>query len=229
VGLYAILGNHDHDGDVGAQIRFSTSPQNPVLDEKTGQRFWTMPRRFYEKRLNDVHYVFLDTESSDLSLQIQELEPILATSTARWKIVCGHHPLVSDDREWHEGKAEAELLDLVQEHAHLYLAGHDHSVQIHSLSRGKGPLQVICGCSGNAWGVRRYRNARSLMRSDPMMAGFVLLSIGTDRITVKPYQVEPRLNSKPILIGEIAVLESRRIDVNILEKRFETKSRCIIT
>ncbi|MBX9862376.1 MAG: metallophosphoesterase [Hyphomicrobium sp.] len=101
---YAILGNHDHKGSVAAQIEYS---------EKS--RRWMMPSAYYRRiepiaPITEAEFFYLDTtplvsqqpsvwsrwiSGTDPDEQFSWLESCLRSSSAVWKIVVGHHPIVS--------------------------------------------------------------------------------------------------------------------------------------
>jgi len=146
--VFATLGNHDHHGNVQAQVEYA----------KLNKR-WTMPDRYYTftKRLDDgaqVEFFALDTtpiakQEVSVAHQLAWLDSALAKSQARWKIVFGHHPLHSHGRH---GKSETMIAALeglfVKHKVDLYLAGHDHALEM--LKPVKGVHYVISGGAGGA-------------------------------------------------------------------------------
>ncbi|MGH8250120.1 MAG: metallophosphoesterase [Steroidobacteraceae bacterium] len=86
------------------------------------------------------------------------LERSLAASPARWKIVIGHHPLWSSaGSKFQQARAlRALILPALCRHADLYLAGHEHTLELHTdackdvtEARGRPPLgQVVSGAAG---------------------------------------------------------------------------------
>ena len=95
-----VLGNHDYSGNTDAQLAYTRKNKR-----------WTMPARYYKisKALpgSAADFFFLDTQhlkrddwfgrlfSEKPDEQLTWLEAELAASTARWKIVVGHHPVFS--------------------------------------------------------------------------------------------------------------------------------------
>ncbi|MCF6251768.1 MAG: metallophosphoesterase [Methylococcaceae bacterium] len=65
--------------------------------------------------------------------QLNWLKNALNQSQARWKIVMGHHPLWSSGgRKFEQAKALRKLLlPILCNNADLYLAGHEHSLEVH--------------------------------------------------------------------------------------------------
>lgn len=62
------------------------------------------------------------------------LENALQSSTATWKIVVAHHPIWSSSgSKFEQGRALRQLiLPTVCKYADLYVAGHDHTLEVHS-------------------------------------------------------------------------------------------------
>jgi tartrate-resistant acid phosphatase type 5 len=86
------------------------------------------------------------------------LERSLAESPARWKIVMGHHPIWSSaGSKFQQARAlRALILPALCRYADLYLAGHEHTLELHSddcrdvpEARGRAPLpEVVSGAAG---------------------------------------------------------------------------------
>jgi len=154
--FYAILGNHDHLGSIGAQIQYKGNG-------------WIMPRRFYDDKVENVHLIALDTfelapiESIKNSVgmgmsvndcqkridffnqenQYEWLEKTLKKSKAQWKIVFGHYPIYSNGAHGDTTQLQIYLLPLLKKYGvHLYLSGHDHSI----CHKEDGVHCIVSGC-----------------------------------------------------------------------------------
>jgi acid phosphatase len=153
---HVILGNHDYQGDVAAQVAYAvTSPR------------WSLPAPYYTRieTLPDgtrVEFFFLDTsryileyqhswsrvrvQGQDKQAQCEWLERALARSTAAWKIVVGHHQLYAANGPRFDFPEMIEpfkpLLDRYGVHA--YINGHKHSLEhivvdgVHYITCGAG-------------------------------------------------------------------------------------------
>lgn len=158
--FYAILGNHDHLGNILAQIKY----------KKNG---WIMPSRFYDFVIKNVHFIALDTfelapiesmkNSVGMGMSVSEcthlldffrlekqyewLEHTLKKSKSKWKIVFGHYPIYSNGAHGDTQQLQIHLLPLLKKYGvHLYLSGHDHSIchkedGVHCLVSGCGSRQ----------------------------------------------------------------------------------------
>jgi len=129
------------------------------------------------------------------------LAQALASSTARWKIVMGHHPL------WSSGGTKSEqarvlrrmLLPALCKDADLYLSGHDHTLELHlddcrEAGGAKKPLlQVVSGAGAKQRPVHQPFAARQV-RDNPQLTslwarglvwGFVHLTVDEDQARVR--------------------------------------------
>ncbi len=141
---FPLLGNHEYRGNTQA-----------VLDYGKVSRRWVMPGRYYsfEKEVEDgnekILFVFIDTTplidkyrrdtedypdagKQSIAAELDWLETTLATSTAKWKVVMGHHPIFAET-----GKNESERDDMQKRVKPLldkygvdaYICGHIHNFQ----------------------------------------------------------------------------------------------------
>lgn len=158
---YVVLGNHDWQGDVQAQIDYTNV---------SGR--WTLPSTYYSTELaiddsTQVQFFFIDTtpiadpdraylypQSNlwDRSAQLTWLDSTLSRSTAAWKIAVGHHPIIAaSSKESYNNNPylNSDLLPILERHGvQIYFAGHDHNLQhlktddspIHHFISGAGSL-----------------------------------------------------------------------------------------
>lgn len=127
---YAVLGNHDHRGNIQAQIDYHTV--NPR---------WNMPARYYTFRKTSPNGVATDFFAIDTHPLIESqfgfaaeqeawLRKALKASDARWKVVVGHHMIRS-----HGGYGDQQvMIDRIKpildsNNVDLYMNGHDHDLQ----------------------------------------------------------------------------------------------------
>jgi len=143
--FYPCLGNHDHEGNVEAQVAYSARNPN-----------WRMAARYYAFQFPlaadlGAEFFVLDTMpigtgvfGSIYDPQVAWLKRALAASPARWKIVMGHHPLRGGSHEspgfrllWNLGPVFAD------ESIDLYFSGHNHVLGL--VDSGKGWVQILSG------------------------------------------------------------------------------------
>jgi hypothetical protein len=117
--FYATLGNHDWG-----------QPNSPAAEIVFTQRSpsWRMPAAYYTFTAGDAQFFALDTDVIS-DKQLLWLDGALAASTARWKIVYGHHPIYSEGAHEDNNIKIAQLLPVLRGRADIYLAGHDHDMQ----------------------------------------------------------------------------------------------------
>jgi len=151
-----ILGNHDYRGNVQAQLDYSRQSLR-----------WRLPARYYMETVSlpdggTADFFYLDTSpfirkyigsktdisGQDTDAQLAWLDGALARSTARWKIVIGHHPIytaLSDEDGYDHDQPEliARLNPLLVAHnVPLYVCGHDHCLQVVEMA---GTTYVVNG------------------------------------------------------------------------------------
>ena len=168
VPFYAILGNHD----------YRTNPQAQV-DYTTLSKRWKMPNRYYSfvQPIDDstsVEIFCLDTnplaylsvgEAKTLTdtgkemIQIHWIAERLEQSTARWRIVMGHHPLYSGG-EHGDNKALQYLLEplFTKYRVDFYVCGHDHDLEL--LKPIHGVTYVVSGAGSKHRDVRWRDNTQ---------------------------------------------------------------------
>ncbi|MEB3235422.1 MAG: metallophosphoesterase [Cyanobacteriota bacterium] len=117
VPFYAVLGNHD--------IR--TENGNPQVAFQP----FGMKGRWYSVRRGPVEFFMLDTNvNASWQHQLPWLKGALATSTAPWKVVVGHHPIYSAGLYGDDRTLIARLTPLFAKHrVQLYINGHEHNYE----------------------------------------------------------------------------------------------------
>jgi hypothetical protein len=161
--FYAILGNHDYGatstGSKNAQLAYARLPVGKAAGQRPSDK-WCMPAGHYDIRLGNVHLFALDTQ--DISeAQARDMAARVAQSTATWKVVLGHHPRFSSGA--HEPTTELigqlgmfALIDpVICAGADLYLAGHDHHLELIAPGRHPRCPGVAFAISGAGSKVRR--------------------------------------------------------------------------
>jgi hypothetical protein len=155
-----------------------------VLDERPA---WTRPATDRERNM------------------VAWLEQSLRESSARWKIVMAHHPLWSSaGSKFQEARVLRRLLlPTLCRYADMYLAGHEHTLELHSDSCSKAlpgePVQPLPNIVSGAAAKQRPLNSWFMAhqaRDNPelktffargMTWGYAHLSLDGDRATVRIY------------------------------------------
>jgi 3',5'-cyclic AMP phosphodiesterase CpdA len=117
VPFHAVLGNHD--------IR--TGNGDPQIAYKP----FGMSGRWYTVRKGPVEFFMLDTNmNAPWQWQMPWLKKALATSTAPWKVVVGHHPIYSAGVYGDDPNSIARLTPVFALYGvQLYINGHEHNYE----------------------------------------------------------------------------------------------------
>ncbi|KAK4371244.1 hypothetical protein RND71_010719 [Anisodus tanguticus] len=158
---YNVLGNHDYRGDALAQL-------SPILKQKDSR--WICLRS-YIVNTEVAEFFFVDTtpfqdmyftnpkdHSYDwrdvlprkdyLSSVLEDLDSALKESSAKWKIVVGHHTIKSAGHHGNTVELELQLLPILQaNNVDFYLNGHDHCLE--HISSSDSPLQFLTSGGGS--------------------------------------------------------------------------------
>jgi predicted phosphodiesterase len=108
-------------------------------------------------RIDDTQPWALPRDAEEAN-QAEWLEEALASSPARWKIVIGHHPIWSSAGSKYRQAAMMRrlILPALCRHADLYLAGHEHTLEVFTDdcrdvpgAKHRAPLpEVVSGAAG---------------------------------------------------------------------------------
>lgn len=152
---YVVLGNHDYEGSPNAEVAYSArSPR------------WRMPSRYWSQTMpiggEMATFYFLDTTpiarlgnaaahvpmlgtSSEARAQLQWFEETLAADRSRWKIVVGHHPILSSGNHGETPAVVERVKPLLERYGvHVYLNGHEHDLE-HLV---ENDVHYVCSGSG---------------------------------------------------------------------------------
>jgi acid phosphatase len=181
--FYAVLGNHDYyNGDEDCEIDYTEHSSR-----------WRMPSKYYSfkytipNETTEIEFFALETtpihENSTLGpselAQLNWLATALSSSTARWKIVFGHHPIYSNgDHGGSERVRSAVEQILIDNGVDLYLAGHDHNLEI--LEPVNGVHYVVSGAGA---GIRSYQHGDNTIYGASLL-GFMALRISYEEIVI---------------------------------------------
>lgn len=152
--LYSILGNHDYHSNAHAQVLYTFHPPNkiwkmpyyyyaeefPVGNDKLQMLFLDTAILAPEFTVDIMSrcgveafrlHAFRKHAEMHREKHIRWLHKQLSTGDYRWKVVCGHYPIVSNGPHEVCNVLHRLLSPLFQEYGvHLYLSGHDHNAQV---------------------------------------------------------------------------------------------------
>ncbi|KAJ4960845.1 hypothetical protein NE237_020755 [Protea cynaroides] len=162
---YSVLGNHDYRGDVEAQL----SPvltnidhrwlcmRSYIVNAEIAEIFFVDTTPFVDKYFTHPgHHTYdwsaiIPTREKYMSTLLKDLDSALKESTAKWKIVVGHHTLRSAGQHGDTQELVKDLLPILKaDDVDLYINGHDHLVQ--HISSLDSKLQYFTSGGGSkAW------------------------------------------------------------------------------
>ncbi len=198
VPVFPALGNHDYMGRVEAQVEYSRV--NPR---------WRLPARYHaftwppEAQAPLVEVFIADTQAMLLrggdADQRAWLAAALERSTARWKVVVGHHPIYSNGRHGGSGSLRERLEPLLIEHrVDLYMAGHDHHLEM--LRPVSGVHHLVSGGGGGPEMAYRSEWVDETSYYAATGGGFVALRAGDDDLVLEFVRTDGRTQFAHTLI-----------------------------
>ncbi|PON84080.1 Acid phosphatase, type [Trema orientale] len=160
---YSILGNHDYRGDAEAQL----SPllrkidsrwlclRSFILNAETAEFFFVDTTPFVDSYFVETDHTYdwrgVSPRLTYLANLLKDLEITLRESTAKWKIVVGHHAIRSAGHHGDTSELIQNLLPLLEAHdVDLYINGHDHSLE-HIKSSDSAIQFLTSGAGSKAW------------------------------------------------------------------------------
>jgi len=177
--FYISLGNHDWGepaGPLGEYVYGLTS------------KSWRLPALYYTYTAGPAQFFAVNTNALT-ERQLSWLRAELARSTAKWKIVYGHHPVYEQTDYTVERQRQLLLPILKQYGAHVYLAGHHHTMQHWQVD---GIDYVVSGAGGasnyDLGDTTRANPARKFVASRP---GFADLEVSDGSLTLRFVGIGP--------------------------------------
>ena len=190
---YVALGNHDYRGVPQAQLDYTAHSHR-----------WKMPARYYKLSgtqigLPGVDLFAIDSsplvhqyrdkvdapiaanvKGQDTAAQLAWLDRELGASTARWKLVYGHHTIRSGGSQHGETPELVELIrPLLERHGvQAYINGHDHDMQ--HISDG-GVDYICCGAGSEVRPVKAVKGTKFCVSR----SGFGAISVEGDALSLQ--------------------------------------------
>lgn len=212
--FHVIAGNHDHYGNVQAQIDYSSRSSR-----------WSFPSLYYTftETAPDgatVQFVMIDTYTlagqSQLNAedvggltgdqlpgppdvaaaesQTQWIESTMAASTADYLIVAGHYPVQSAAEHGPTSALSSSKFPyLIKYKASAYLCGHDHAEQ--HIDMGDGVQYHVIGAAnlkGSFDHISKYSNAQIKFKA-LTTGGYAVVSANKSGMTIKHYDGDGKL------------------------------------
>jgi len=168
--VYASLGNHDWG--------LSDSPAAEILYSERSPT-WRMPSPYYTFSAGPAQFFALDTNEVS-EAQLLWLDAELKKSSAKWKLVYGHHPIYSDGRHGDSQVLIEKLLPLLKNRVDVYLVGHDHI--LNHIKPEAGVHFFICGGGGAP--LYEIKPGRRTLFAQAIN-GFTIVEIGLSELKVR--------------------------------------------
>ncbi len=167
--IYASTGNHDWG--------LADSPAAEIIYSQKSPS-WKMPALYYTYTAGPAQFFALATHAMS-ETQIQWLDRELSRSTAKWKIVYGHHPIYTYGTHGDSPELERMLLPVLKGRVHAYIAGHDHLVQ--HLKPIDGVHLFVTPSSGQT--ARPVKSGEKTLAVDTF-DGFMVLDVSPEKLDV---------------------------------------------
>jgi len=178
VPFYALLGNHDYDGNEQAEIDYTAWSDR-----------WNMPARNYhilrpEGGAAPLLEIFVIDSNAVDAASAAALGAAIAASQARWKIAALHHPLYSNGPHPDDELGQnAFLLPLLCDGVDAVLAGHDHFFShLDDPNDGCDFQEFIVGTGGRT--LHAIRNDSRTIYAEAAY-GFAWIEASADALTLK--------------------------------------------
>lgn len=195
VPLLPVLGNHDSCGASKPEAQIGAPLPN-----------WQFPSRQYDVHTPLADFLMIDTTPFVIGRGTALVEHVrhgFDSSSARWRIVVGHHVVVSSG--WHgrfPAAEHAKMLTLLpalrDAKADLYVCGHDHHLELLDTK----PRMLVSG-AGSAPIPPVARRPATLWPNEPMRKiGFALLELTRTAMTVRFYDGNGAPLSEPFTFSK---------------------------
>lgn len=228
-----VAGNHDHSGPTPGDGRDPGGAEAQVAYARLNAQ-WVMPGRTYRAPVGNLAEFFA-VDTAPLAAAAAPLRPgdrpggardlaqrtwlgaALAQSSARWKVVIGHHPLFSNGQHGDAGQydgsahplrrgdAVRQLYRLACGRAELLLSGHDHNLQWFAPQpECPATSSVVSGAAGQADSHHPGRRAAGAEVYGEL--GFFYLTFTPEALTAELYTVTD--DGQPVRRGPPLALSS---------------------
>jgi len=204
--IHAVLGNHDYLSDESPGLQRHVVPE--LVPAFQVPPYWTHEVHFEP----GVSLILIDSQKifHRAEERAHFLTEALRASKGPWRIVVAHHPPAveeqSGDAEW-MGAAVPEIRRAIAEAGvpvHLWLAGHEHNLQLIDGWEGGPSLIAIAGAGSEPRKVRRIEGAR-FAESTPGFARIDLVDESGEQalvVTLFDASREP-----PLAIGQARIVD----------------------
>ncbi|KAI3734145.1 hypothetical protein L6452_13608 [Arctium lappa] len=198
---YAVLGNHDYRGNVLAQLSPTLTQRDSkwlclrsfIVNSGIVEFFFVDTTPFQDKYFTEEHHKYdwrgVLPREDYLSSVLKEVDMALKESSAKWKIVIGHHTIFSAGSHGNTQELVDQLLPILEaREVDLYINGHDHCLQ--HISSQNSQLQFLTSGGGSkAWRGEINNWDPNEMKFYYDGQGFMTLGITENEVNVAFYDV----------------------------------------
>lgn len=206
---YTVLGNHDYRGDALAQLSPTLTKKDSrwfclksyILNAEFAEFFFIDTTPFQDKYFSDPKDHVYDwrgvlPRNKYISTLLKDLDVALRESTARWKIVVGHHTIKSAGHHGNTQELVSQLLPILQaNNVDFYINGHDHCLE-HIASSDSSLQYFTSGGGSKAWkgDISWWDSIENKLYYDGQ--GFMSMQISPSEVDVVFYDVYGKLVHK---------------------------------
>ncbi|KAG6401839.1 hypothetical protein SASPL_138707 [Salvia splendens] len=204
---FSVLGNHDYQGNVEAQLSPALKKRdkrwnckrNFILEAGSADIFFVDTTPFVQKYFDNPKKQVFDWRNvlprdRYMSSTLKNMNVSLEHSKAPWKIVVGHHTIRSIGYHGDTQEMIDHFLPILEAHkVDMYINGHDHCLQ--HLSNERGSMQFLTSGGGSkAWKNKIHYG----LHNDSSMhfyhdgQGFLSVEIARDKAKLEFYDVSGR-------------------------------------
>ncbi|KAF5192993.1 Purple acid phosphatase [Thalictrum thalictroides] len=199
---YNVLGNHDYRGNVEAQL-------SPVLSKIDGR--WLCKRSFIvHSEIAEIFFVdtnpfvtnyFRDPKfdwrgvmprKSYIATLLKDVESALKNSTAKWKIVVGHHAIRTAGPHGESHLVHTKFLQASD--VDLYINGHDHCLQ--RISTNESRIEFLTSGGGSQAWFGFFDESRVGLKFYYDGQGFMSVNLNPETAEIMFYDVSGKILHK---------------------------------
>ncbi|KAL9372314.1 hypothetical protein Peur_034558 [Populus x canadensis] len=161
---YSVLGNHDYRGNAEAQLSLHLRKidsrwlclRSFIVDAELAEIFFVDTTPFVKSYFTDAEGHTYDwrgigSPRAYIANLIKDLKLALSESSAKWKIVVGHHSIRSIGHHGDTKELVSKLLPILKANkVDFYMNGHDHCLE--HIGDAESPIQFLTsGAGSKAW------------------------------------------------------------------------------
>ncbi|KAG6736220.1 hypothetical protein POTOM_061052 [Populus tomentosa] len=161
---YSVLGNHDYRGNAEAQLSLHLRKidsrwlclRSFMVDAELAEIFFVDTTPFVQSYFTDAEGHTYDwrgigSPRAYIANLIKDLKLALSESSAKWKIVVGHHSIRSIGHHGDTKELVSKLLPILKANkVDFYMNGHDHCLE--HIGDAESPIQFLTsGAGSKAW------------------------------------------------------------------------------